>query len=481
MSDTTLIFKVSENKYQGFHIKSLKVVAFHEFNFAEGEFVLVESGVSHDAFPSDEIKGFLNSTIQDVFTGVGHEKVVPFKMNDLKPMGWIGVRTVIGGVVLNAVVDPILPDLSTAALLVALKVKKLSPSHSTSSSVSRCINPARILAGCMASHSKDVLCVDDVVKTAELKVPSETTNGSELRGFLGSKFSVASTQKTENNVWKTFIKNKPKDNDFYVSNDDWEVLMYCMLNGKNVLLTGPSGCGKSELVWTAIKALNKSDSFAAFNMGAMSEPRTSLIGATHFDDTRGTWFNESRFVRTIMKEGSVVLLDEITRAERGSFNILLPLLDAQGYLALDEAEDAKVIHKAKNVSFVATANVGAEYTGTDELDQALRNRFAAIIDLTFPTLDQEIEILKKRTGVQESDAIKLCSLAKRQRDMSIVEGDFRTQISTRMLLEAAEKIVGGITMENACRYAIVNHFPSDGGENDSERVRIRQIIQKNGS
>ena len=55
-----------------------------------------------------------------------------------------------------------------------------------------------------------------------------------------------------------------------------------------------------------------------------------------------------------------------------------------------------------------------------------------------------------------------------------------TQISTRMLIEAAEKIACGFSFQVACKFAVENHFSSEGGSDDSERVRIRQIIQKNG-
>ena len=66
-------------------------------------------------------------------------------------------------------------------------------------------------------------------------------------------------------------------------------------------------------------------------------------------------------------------LDELSRAGRDAFNILLPLLDGQGYLPLDEAEDAAVVHRAPGVSFLATANLGMEYTGTEPLDLALKD------------------------------------------------------------------------------------------------------------
>jgi MoxR-like ATPase len=71
-----------------------------------------------------------------------------------------------------------------------------------------------------------------------------------------------------------------------------------------------------------------------FNCGAMSEPRSTLIGNTHLDRDKGTWFQPSRFVAAVQKAGTCILLDELSRAPREAFNILLPLMDGQRYLAL---------------------------------------------------------------------------------------------------------------------------------------------------
>jgi AAA domain (dynein-related subfamily) len=129
---------------------------------------------------------------------------------------------------------------------------------------------------------------------------------------------------------------KPRADDFFVTDQVWEQLCFVLSRGKNVLSTGPSGCGKSELCYRVAEAAGRS--IEPFNCGAMSEPRSSLIGNTHFDRQNGTWFAESRFVRAVQKTGACILLDEISRAGRDAFNILLPVLDTQGYLAIDEAE-----------------------------------------------------------------------------------------------------------------------------------------------
>jgi MoxR-like ATPase len=277
--------------------------------------------------------------------------------------------------------------------------------------------------------------------------------------------------------WKTH--KRPDPSVFYVDRDTWEQCIYSVLKGKNILLTGPSGSGKSELTWLVAKAMSRD--LVAFNMGAMSEPRSALIGNTHFDKEKGTWFEQSRFAKSVQHKEGVVLLDEMSRADRGAFNILLPLLDRQGYLALDESEDAAVIHKAEGMTFFATANVGMEYTGTDALDKALKERFDVTIDMFFPPPENEHGVLVGRcSGLLASSATRLVDIATTQRAMCQDDGDFIDMISTRMLIAAGEQIGAGMAFKTACKFCIENQFSNEGGD-ASERTKIMQIVQKGGA
>jgi len=277
-------------------------------------------------------------------------------------------------------------------------------------------------------------------------------------------------------IWKDV--KRPSPDKFYVSKEDWEQCIYAVKEGINILLMGASGSGKSELCYLVSQAMGRE--IVPFNLGACSEPRTTLIGNTHFNREKGTWFQESRFVKAVQSEEGVVLLDEITRAVRNAFNILLPLLDRQGYLALDESEDAAVIHKANAMCFMATANVGMEYTGTDPLDKALKERFSVVIDLSFPPYDNEVRVLLGRCdGLEKKYAERLVKIADHQRNLSINESEFVEMISTRMLLAAGTQIGLGISFDVACKFCIENHFSAEGGDT-SDRTKVKQIVQKFG-
>lgn len=309
-------------------------------------------------------------------------------------------------------------------------------------------------------------------KESDFKLEGEYSDDSTA---MPEESGVATVTKPKEGAIDWTSAKRPNPGHFYVREDDWKQLTYTLANGGNILLVGPSGCGKSELAYWAAKSLSLP--IAAFNFGAMQEPRTTLIGATHFSKDKGTWFAESRFVRAVKNHRQAILLDELSR-DRGAsaHNILLPLLDRQGYLALDESEDSPVIHKGENVCFIATANIGMEYTGTEALDKALRDRMDVIIDLGFPPKEYEVKILLNRCKCRAGDASKLVDVATHQRTLA-ESGDFAERISTRMLISAGTRIAAGMSFEDAVKYSIVNHFSFEGGDT-SERSKIKQVIQK---
>ncbi len=58
--------------------------------------------------------------------------------------------------------------------------------------------------------------------------------------------------------------------------------------------------------------------------------------------------------------------------------------EGQRYLRLDEDINAPTIYVAPGVSFIATANIGTEYTSTRVLDRALMDRFEIIeVDILY--------------------------------------------------------------------------------------------------
>jgi len=265
---------------------------------------------------------------------------------------------------------------------------------------------------------------------------------------------------------------RPKENEFYVEPKVWDQLLYSLGTGSNTLLLGPAGCGKSELL--EVLADKSGRPLFPFNFGAMTEPRTALLGNVNLDPKKGTWFSESRFIKAIQTPNAIVMLDELSRAPIDAFNILLPLLDGQKYLSLDESEDKGTVTTAEGVTFLATANIGMEYTGTGTMDRALRDRFASV-DLEFPPEDKEIEVIHHRTKLAKLETSWLVLIANKQRKLAR-EGQYVEQISTRVLIQVANQIVFGISISQAIAYGMESLFSGEGGVT-SDRTKVMLIVK----
>ena len=252
--------------------------------------------------------------------------------------------------------------------------------------------------------------------------------------------------------------------------------------GKSIMITGPSGCGKSSLGKILAELTNKP--FYAFNFGDTMNPAAKLLGDTKFDSKKGTWFKPSRFVSALQdKRGAFIMLDEVTRDRTGDLgNILMPVLDGQKYLALDESEDSATIEINPKAFFFATANIGREYLGAShDLDRAWKDRFTGgIYELDY--LPQELEqnlIHSRNPNICNDDAYRITDFARRIRELHKAE-ELNTSVSTRMCLATAELVVDGMILIDALKHVCLPFYPIQGGD-DTERVRVIQTIQSMGS
>jgi nitric oxide reductase NorQ protein len=219
--------------------------------------------------------------------------------------------------------------------------------------------------------------------------------------------------------------------------------------------------------------------FFSMNLGATQDPRSSLIGNTHFSKENGTFFAESLFVKAIQTPYAIILLDELSRAHPEAMNILMTVLDeSQRYLRLDEADGAPTIQVANGVSFIATANIGNEYTATRVLDRALIDRFT-IIEMEVLNAEEEKVLLKSLfPELQDRKIAAIAEIADATRKEIVSESSrIGTMISTRATVELAGLMNDGFTLAEAAEVSIFPFFDNSGGI-DSERTYIKQVVQK---
>lgn len=276
---------------------------------------------------------------------------------------------------------------------------------------------------------------------------------------------------------KDSIKLRPPT--LILSDLKWKYLMRSVVRGKNIMMTGPSGCGKTLAVQSVATALNGRPYFY-FNLGATTDPRSTLIGNTHYSKDKGTFVADAFFVQAIQTVDAIILMDELTRANPDAWNILITVLDEnQRYLRIDERPDTPTVKVAKGVTFIATANIGAEYTSTRVLDRAMLDRFSAIVEMEPLSKDDEMLLLKMmypHLNAHNTTAIAEIAAHTRQQVKSD-DPKVSTSISSRLTVEMAGLIYDGFTLAEAAEVCIYPFF-SDAGGVDSERTYMKQLVQK---
>ena len=257
----------------------------------------------------------------------------------------------------------------------------------------------------------------------------------------------------------------------------WKYLIRSAVRGKNIMMTGQAGCGKTLAAKSLVNALDRPNFY--FNLGATQDPRATLIGNTHFDKAKGTYFSEALFVKAIPTPNAVILMDELTRAHPDAWNILMTVLDqGQRYLRLDEADGQATIKVADGVCFVATANIGNEYTATRQLDKALLDRFT-VIEMDLLSDEEEHGLLSYLFPTVDSDVLgNVAKIAFMTRSEAATDNPrISSGVSTRTSVEIAGLLFDGFSLEESADITIYPQYDADGGV-DSERTFVKQIVQK---
>ena len=302
------------------------------------------------------------------------------------------------------------------------------------------------------SPSVNTSNTDDLVS---VDVPSEH---AEILNFIHNSYSL-----------------KPKG--LMMSELKWKYLIRSAVRGKNIMMTGPAGCGKTMAAKSVVNSLDRPDFY--FNLGATQDPRATLIGNVQFKEGSGTYLSESLFVKAIQTPNAVILLDELSRAHPDAWNILMTVLDSgQRYLRLDEQDEQATIKVAEGVTFIATANIGNEYTSTRVMDKALMDRFT-IVEMDVLSEDEENELLTYMfpnvDSVVISNVAKIAALTRNESSSDTAR--IPSGISTRTTVELCGLLYDGFNLQESAEVSIYPQYDNTGGV-DSERTFVKQIVQK---
>ena len=262
-----------------------------------------------------------------------------------------------------------------------------------------------------------------------------------------------------------------EDEGFHISEKDWYLLVRNIKSKVNTMMVGPSGTGKTELVLLACKKLGLD--CHVYDMGSMYDPVAGLLGVHRLQKGGESVFDYAKFTQDIQKPG-VILLDELSRAPVTTNNILFPCLDSRRMLPVEMAggDELRSISVHPDCVFIATANVGAEYTGTMSMDRALVGRFFPL-ELDYMPLESEVQVLTKRCGIMPADAENIASVAGTVRSL-YGKQEISCTISTRETLAAARLVADGWSSLEAMELTFLPLF--EGTRTEGERGVVAKIF-----
>jgi len=208
-----------------------------------------------------------------------------------------------------------------------------------------------------------------------------------------------------------------------------------MKQQKNVLLEGPTGSGKTSLVRKYCAKYKKPYKRISLNGGVTVE---DLVGHYILKSGESPWVDG--ILTRSAREGWVLAVDEINSASPEVLFVLNSLLDDERILILS-AKDGEVIKPHADFRLIATMNPSEQgYAGTNEMNQALVDRFHVILNIDYNKKVEE-KILKQM-GLDSEQVSSVMEFTNKVRE-AYAKSEIFTPWSTRSVINFAENLLKG--------------------------------------
>jgi len=254
------------------------------------------------------------------------------------------------------------------------------------------------------------------------------------------------------------------------------VVEFAIKRRKNLLIVGPTGCGKSCLAINVMARLKERCEIFSCDGTTSTEELIAVPIATV--DAKGIGITDVRFGAALRAygEGKGLLLEEVDHGQPDIYAALHRIMEVNQpfYVCnVPGVVNQPVLPRHKDFFVIATANTigtGEDtfiYTGTKALNAAFMNRFSLTVMMDYLPPAKEIEVLKKKTGIDEPTAKKMVQIANDVRDAANPKrkggapgsAKIASVISTRDLIEWCDLVIGMSKKPKiAAEYAFLNRI-----------------------
>lgn len=247
--------------------------------------------------------------------------------------------------------------------------------------------------------------------------------------------------------------------------DEVEVFTAAYAARLPVLLKGPTGCGKTRFVehmaWRLAQQRRRTQRDHPLITVACHEDLTAtdLVGRYLLSGEETVWMDGplTRAVRT----GAICYLDEVVEARKDTTVVVHALTDHRRVLPIDKT--AELLEAHPDFLLVISYNPGYQSVLKD-LKPSTRQRFVSI-DFDYPEVEVEAAIVAHESGADIELARQLSRIGEKTRNLH--EHGFHEGVSTRLLIYAAQLVVGGIPARRACDVAITRAISDDADVQDA--------------
>jgi nitric oxide reductase NorQ protein len=217
-----------------------------------------------------------------------------------------------------------------------------------------------------------------------------------------------------------------------------------------LLIKGPTGTGKSRFVEFMASKLDKEIITVSCHEETSS---TDLIGRYIIKGAETVWLDGP--LTQAVKKGCILYLDEIAEARPDVIVAIHSLTDHRRELFIDKLGETIKAHE--HFMLIASFNPGYQ-RGFKELKPSTRQRFIAM-SFNYPETELETEIVINESQINSDDAKKLVKIGNKIRNLT--ELGLSETVSTRLLVDAAKLIHGGLPKRLAVKVAIVEPLTDD--------------------